>query len=122
MSTATITLYDQIGGRTAIQTVVEEFYNRVLGDPKLKDFFSNTDMDKQRQHQVNFLSMALGGPNQYTGRTMQSAHSDLGITNNDFDAVAGHLVAALEWAGVEKEAISAVVDAVVPLKAHIVTV
>ena len=121
MATATITLYDQIGGRVAIETVVEEFYNRVLGDPKLKDFFNNTDMDKQRQHQVNFLSMALGGPNQYTGRTMQSAHSDLGITSSDFDAAAGHLVATPEWAGAQEAAISAGCGEVVPLRAPSVT-
>ena len=41
------------------------------------------------------MSYALGGPNQYTGRSMRAAHVGLGITAVQFGAVAGHLDASL---------------------------
>jgi len=42
---------------------VDEFYKRVLSDPLLAPLFANTDMKKQRNHQIAFLAYALGGPN-----------------------------------------------------------
>lgn len=121
MPHCTTTLFDQLGGKTAIATVVDEFYERVLGDPDLKGFFADTDMEHQRKQQIKFLTMALGGPNEYQGKSMEAAHDTLGITEHHFDLVAGHLVAALEWAGVEQTEIDAVVAIIGPLKGQIVT-
>ncbi len=120
MTQAVATLFDKLGGKPAVEAVVKEFYKRVLNDSELKGYFSNTDMDKQMQHQVKFVSMALGGPNQYTGRSMKKAHSGLGITSPHFDMVAGHLVGALQWAGVEQGDIDSVVEVVAPLKPDVV--
>lgn len=122
MPHCTTTLYDQLGGKTAITAVVEEFYKRVLADPELNGFFVQTDMEHQREQQIKFLAMALGGPNEYQGKSMEAAHHTLGITEHHFGLVAGHLVGALEWAGVKQPEIDAVVAIVGPLKDQIVTV
>lgn len=114
-------LFQKLGGRPAVEAVVKEFYKRVLADAQLAGFFKNTDMEFQVQQQINFFSMALGGPNEYNGRNMKDAHNDLGITETHFDKVAGHLVDALKWAGVGQEDIDAVVGLVAPLKNDIVT-
>ncbi len=114
-------LFEKLGGKPAIEAVVEEFYIRVLADADLKGFFAGTDMDNQAKQQVNFLTMALGGPNDYEGRPMKEAHEDLGITEHHFNLVAGHLVATLKWAGVCESDINEVVAAVAPLKEAIVT-
>lgn len=114
-------LFEKLGGRPAVETVVNEFYKRVLGDNQLKDFFAKTDMVKQKRHQVDFVSMALGGPIQYTGRTMKKAHEGMKITAKHFDLVAGHLVGALKHAGVAQDDINQVVGAVAPLKGDVVS-
>jgi truncated hemoglobin YjbI len=43
---------------------------------------------------------ALGGPNDYKGRSMAEAHAGMGLTDKHFDAVAGHFVATLKELGV----------------------
>lgn len=122
MSLATsISLFEKLGGRQAVEAVAKEFYKRILSDPQVAGFFRDTNMDFQIQQQIKFLSMALGGPNEYEGRNMKDAHHDLGITDHHFDVVASHLVDALKWAGVGQEDIDAVVDLVVSLKGGIVT-
>jgi len=122
MTQATSTcLYKKLGGRVAVETVVKEFYKRVLGDQQLAGFFANTDMDFQTQQQIKFISKALGGPDQYDGRSMREAHAELAITEAHFDMVAGHLVNTLKWAGVCDEDVNAVVALVGPLSADIVT-
>ena len=114
------TLYEKLGGEQTIKVVVEEFYVRVLGDPLLSPVFEGVDMARLKRHQALFLSQALGGPKQYEGRDMEAAHAGLGITSDQFDAVAGHLVATLQHFQVEQEDIDTIVAVVAPLKEAIV--
>jgi methyl-accepting chemotaxis protein len=91
----TPTLYERLGGRPAIQAAVERFYQRLLADRRIAPMFAHTPMSRQISHQVAFLTVALGGVANYTGRDMRSAHAHLGITQAQFGIVAGHLEAVL---------------------------
>src|SRR4051812_19544142 len=88
-------LYQQLGGSENIEAVVEQFYERILSDKELGPIFAGIDMERLRGHQTRFVSFVLDGPNLYTGRNMRSAHQGLGITDEQFMAVAGHLIDAL---------------------------
>lgn len=114
------TLYDRIGGKAALTAVVDQFYVRILADKKLAPLFTNTDMKRQRSHQVAFLAMALGGPSEYSGRSMRSAHAGRGITDEHFGLVAGHLQATLQWAKVGAAEITAIMTAAAGLQADVV--
>ena len=61
------TIYAQIGGAEALEAVVGDFYDRVLGDAELAGFFSGTSMARLKGKQVEFFAAALGGPAPYTG-------------------------------------------------------
>lgn len=101
------TLYEQLGGATAVDLAVDKFYERVLRDDRIKHFFANVDMVKQRAHQKAFLTYAFGGTDKYDGRYMREAHKELvenqGLTTEHFDAVAEDLMLALEELGVSEE-------------------
>ncbi len=56
------TLYEKIGGQPTIEKVVDDFHKRILADSSVSGFFSNTDMEKQRDRQIGFFSLILGGP------------------------------------------------------------
>jgi hemoglobin len=116
-----VTLYDTLGGETAIRTAVDVFYTRVTADPDLAHYFSHVDMPGLRRHQVAMLSAATGGPNNYRGRDMATAHAGLGITSEHFDKVVSHLVDTLRELGVEDTTIRQVGDTLSPLKAYIVS-
>jgi len=94
------TLFAKLGGAAAIDVVVDKFYNRVLQDDRIKHFFADTDMVKQRSHQKAFLTYALGGTDQYDGRYMREAHRELvekqGLNSEHFEAVAEDLIATLK--------------------------
>lgn len=97
------TLYEKLGGEDSIGKVVDEFYQRVLADDTVNQYFENTDMDKQREHQTKFLSFALGGPKQYSGQSMAKAHEGMNLQPIHFDAIARHLHDALEHFQVSEE-------------------
>lgn len=92
-------LYERLGGYNALAAVVDDFIGRLVGDKQLAKFFSghSTDSKKRiRQHIVDQLCAATGGPCIYTGRDMKTSHSGLGITEAEWDAGAKHLVATLD--------------------------
>lgn len=120
-ASADVSIYDAIGGEPALTAVVDDFYDRVAGDPALAGFFTGTNMTRLKGRQVEFFAAALGGPDIYTGATMRQAHQGRGIAQDHFDLVAGHLVAALDGAGVPKDLVGQIVGVVAPLSKDIVS-
>lgn len=114
------TLYERLGGRDAIASVVDDFYDRLLDDDRVAGFFEDVDMTRQRAHQTQFLSTVTGGPVEYDGAEMHEAHDHLDITDEDYDVVGTHLGEALADAGVPEEDRAAVMDEVEALRDPIV--
>ncbi len=106
------TLFERLGGDTAVDAAVDRFYEKVLADERIKRFFDTVDMDRQRRKQKNFLTYAFGGPVNYTGKSMRAAHAKLvseqGLNETHFVAVAEHLQATLEDLGVPEDLIGEV--------------
>ena len=100
---AAVSDYDAIGGGPAVSAVVNDFYERVLGDPRLAPYFEGIDMPQLKRHQVLLVTQVLGGPNNYDGRPLADAHAGLGVDHDDFAAVAGHLTGAMRDAGVPED-------------------
>ena len=93
------TLYKRLGGYDAIAAVTDDFLGRLLADPRFTKFFvgaSNDSKARIRQHVVDQLCNATGGPCLYTGRTMKQAHAGLGITEEEWNASVQLLIASLD--------------------------
>src|SRR6478609_3957850 len=112
-------IYEQIGGAEALETVVYDFYERVLADDQLSGFFAGTNMARLKGKQVEFFAAALGGPEPYTGAPMRQVHQGRGITMHHFSLVAGHLADALAAAGVPSETVTEILAAIAPLAIEI---
>ncbi len=87
-----VTLYDRLGGIYNIATVVDDFIDRVMADPRLN---ANPRVD-EAHHRVapagfkylvtEMVGWASGGPQQYSGRSMEEMHKDLLITPQEWQA------------------------------------
>ena len=105
------TLYEQLGGSAAVDAAVDKFYRKVLSDDRISHFFDDVDMERQATKQKAFLTMAFGGPANYSGLDMKRAHSHLvakGLDDSHFDAVVENLGATLKEMGVSDDLISQV--------------
>jgi len=92
-------LYARLGGYDAIAAVVDDFVGRLVADKRLTKFFvghSEDSLKRIRMHVIDQLCAAAGGPCNYTGRDMKTSHHGLGITGDDWDASAAHLVESLD--------------------------
>jgi hemoglobin len=116
-----MSLYQRLGEEIGIRRAVDEFYTRVLADPRLRPYFDGADMNRLRGHQAKLLVQVTGGPADYSGRDLTAAHRPLDITDEDFDRVVGHLVATLTDLGVPAEDIGQVGAALTAQKGAIVS-
>jgi len=116
-------LYTRLGGYDALAAVTDDFIGRLAGDKELGKFFVGLSTDsktKVRQHVIDFLCKATGGPCAYTGRDMKLVHTGLGITKAEWDASVKLLVATLDKFKVPAPEKGEVLAAVGPLEKDIV--
>ncbi len=116
-------LYERLGGYTAIAAVVDDFMGRVVPDKQLGRYFvgHSTDSKKRiRQLIVDMMCEATGGPCIYTGRDMKTVHTGLGITESDWQVSVKLLTATLEKFKVPQKEKDDVFAAVSGLKPDIV--
>ena len=85
-----MSIFEQIGGATAVSAAVDGFYERVVADPDLAPWFDDVDLGRLKGHQRSFLAAAIGGPDAYLGRAMRDAHAGLSITSEAF-------IAPIKW-------------------------
>ena len=90
-----MSVYGDIGGEAAVDAAVDIFYRKVLADSRVNKFFTTVDMEAQRDKQKSFLTMAFGGPNNYTGKDLRKGHSAMNLNEGHFNAIAELLVATL---------------------------
>ncbi|WP_438853452.1 group I truncated hemoglobin [Agromyces sp. M3QZ16-3] len=112
--------YQAVGGGPAVAVVVDRFYQLVLDDDRLRGYFDGIEMARLKRHQVALVSQVMGGPTSYEGRELREAHKGMGITEEDFGAVAQHLVTALSGAGVPADIIDRVVGVIAGTQPDIV--
>lgn len=116
-------LYQRLGGYDAIAAVTDDFIGRLATDKVLSRFFvghSEDSLKRIRQHVVDQLCAATGGPCIYTGRDMKTSHKGMGISEAEWNIAAGHLVATLDKFKVPAKEKDEVLGAVSSLKKDIV--
>ncbi len=113
-------LYDRLGGEAAITTVVDQFVANVGADTRINQYFANADLDRLKQHLVNQIGQASGGPQQYTGRDMKTTHTGMGVDGPAFDALVEDLVKALDKFAVPEQEKNELLGLLGPMKGDIV--
>ena len=95
-------LYERLGGVYSIATVIDDFIDRIMVDPRLN---ANPRVD-EAHHRVppagfkylvtEMVCWATGGPQKYTGRSMKDSHQNLMITAAEWEAFLDDLQRTLD--------------------------
>ncbi|HEY2906550.1 MAG TPA: group 1 truncated hemoglobin [Vicinamibacterales bacterium] len=113
-------LYHRLGGYDAIAAFTDDFLGRATNDPVIVPFFKGltpADLQRIRQHLVDQLCNATGGPCFYPGRDMKTVHADFEITPAVWNAFTGHLnetVARFKIGDRERNEIVAIIESLKP--------
>ncbi len=108
-------LYTRLGSEVGISNIVNDALPRVLQDPRVNwdrkgvkpgGLFHHGpsvtwnatpgNVDALKQHLIEFLALATGGPSHYTGKQIKPGHAGMQISNPEFDAAVGDFKASLD--------------------------
>ena len=89
-------LYDRLGGKPAIQAVVDDFIGNVAGDGRINRRFANADIPRLKRMLVDQICEASGGPCKYAGANMLDAHRGMNIAEAEFNALVEDLIKSLD--------------------------
>jgi hemoglobin len=97
-----MSLYDRLGGVYAIATVVDDFIDRIMDNPRLN---ANPKVNgaHRKVSRAGFkylvteqLCEAAGGPQRYTGKSMYDSHVNLDITEQEWQVFVDDLEQTLD--------------------------
>ena len=114
------TLFASMGGESVLRTAVDRFADVVEADDRINFTFADTDMAKFKQLLFEQLCALSGGPCNYTGRDMRTAHGKLKINTAEFNALAEDLYIGLGKAGVSYRDQNKLMAMLAPMKRDIV--
>ena len=113
-------LFERLGGKEAIVAVVDDFAARCLADTRINKKFAKSDPARLKAMLVDQICSATGGPCQYSGRDMKTAHKHMGVTDGEFSALVEDLVAALDKANVPQAEKTELLGLLAPMKPDVV--
>ena len=115
-------LFERLGGQGSIDAFVPLFYEKVLADDRVNQFFRGIDMDAQGAKLNGFLTMGFGGPNNYTGKDLRKGHRHLvrgSLNDGHFDVALEQINATLVELNVPADLVSEVMAAAEGLRADV---
>ena len=115
-------LYDQLGGKESIRTVMDDFVARVKADPRIGDQFQNTDANRLASQLTDQVCEATGGPCKYVGADMKTAHEGMVITKAHFNALVEVLQTSMNQYKVPFDVQLEVLSMLAPMHRDVITV
>lgn len=101
-------LYERLGGTEGIAAIVDEIVEAHMTNPAIKARFLPLKNDpvhftEVRQHLIEFFVMGSGGPSQYSGKDMHSAHVGMNINQGEYMSVMDDVLNALDKKNVDEQ-------------------
>jgi hemoglobin len=113
-------LYERLGGKPAIEAVVNDFIDRVGQDARITHLPRPERVPVLKARLTDLVCQATGGPCEYGGRDMKTAHAGMGITGDEFEAVVDDLVETLNKYEVPQPEQSEILALLAPMRPDIV--
>jgi hemoglobin len=88
-------LYARLGQRPGIEAVMTDFVYRVMRDRRINKRFEQADGKALIAKLTDQVCQASGGPCQYAGKDMKTAHAGMKISDREWNITGGHIVAAM---------------------------
>jgi hemoglobin len=95
-----------------------------MSDQNLMPFFESVDMDQQMKSMRTFLAHSFGGPQEYKGQEMGTAHWNIsiekGLNHSHFTAMGSYIADSLNQMGLSVELIDEVMAIIENLRGEII--
>ena len=97
-------LYERLGAMEGIARMVDDTIALHHKNPDIAHFFEGVDDEQLAHHVTAFFAAGTGGPANYEGRDMVSAHASMEISDAEYDSAVADVLSAAEANGVDADA------------------
>ena len=94
--TATPSLYERLGATAGLTQIARATIALHHENPAIKHYFADIDDDNLVQHVVAFFAAGTGGPVNYQGRDMTTAHASMNMSDADYDSAVADVLKAVK--------------------------
>ena len=115
-------LYRALGEKQGLVRLVDDFVNRLRGDPRIGVQFRSTNPTHLKAQLSDQLCAVSGGPCVYEGDDMKTAHAGLHISKRDFHALVEVLQQAMDAQGIPFRTQNQLLALLAPMHRDVVTV
>jgi hemoglobin len=98
--TADDSLYQALGGKSGLTTLMDRFMERLLADARMRPFFKDADQQHVKEQLVLQICEVSGGPCRRDGPDMKKAHDGMDVTRSDFNALVEVLQDTMDAQGI----------------------
>ncbi len=96
-------LYERLGGADGLPKIVRDTIALHHKNPKIAHFFADVDDDVLAGHVIAFFAAGTGGPANYEGRDMTTAHASMDMSDEEYDAAVADVMTAVNANGIDAD-------------------
>ena len=93
-------LFDALGAKPGIDSLVDDFVPRLAADPKIGAFFKDTNLRELRKQLADQFCAVSGGGCAYEGDDMKTAHAQMKVAKADFNRLVELLQESMDARGI----------------------
>ncbi len=114
-------LYKALGEKPGLIKLMDNFMPRLVANARTGPFFKSVDQKHVKEQLVLQICMVTGGPCEYEGKDMKTAHMDMNVTRADFNALVEELQEAMSAQGIAFSTQNQLLARLAPMHRAVVT-
>lgn len=116
-----VSVYKDFGEKEGLMALMNDLMINLVDDPRTRPFFADADQKHIKAELVDQFCAILGGPCQYTGKSMKESHSKLAIDEAAFNALVEDLQRAMDKRKIPFRAQNKLLAKLAPMHREIIT-
>lgn len=109
-------IYQQLGGQSKVEEVVDNLITEIEFDPVMYGFFKDSSIPRFRKKIGEHICMLTGGPCEYTGDKMDQVHAGMNISESEFNHGVDLFIIAMTKAGIPHTVQNKILAVIVPTR------
>ncbi|MEO5626525.1 MAG: group 1 truncated hemoglobin [Dokdonella sp.] len=114
-------VFHQFGDKAGLVALMEDFMTELVADPRTRPFFADSDQKHIKAELVDQFCVILGGPCQYTGKSMSEVHAKFAIHESEFNALVEDLQVAMDKHSIPFRAQNKLLERLAPMHRQVIT-
>lgn len=94
------TLYDDLGGKAGVARLVDKLIEKYRADARINGLFNETNFEYFSERLNEYICLVADGGCEYTGLSMEDAHSGMDIKEREFNYFVEDSQAAMTDVGI----------------------